>query len=324
MDDPAGATAKPSLVSGSIAAARQALQEQLLDRQKWLALRRLLKRSAAEALREMADDPDTHIAAGLRALERGDNGIAANCFYRAFELAPTHMGVLHGLAEALVADGQYSRAVPIYEMIVDMAPDDHVSGFNLGVILTRLGRYHYAERIYKSLVSADQRNVRAGYNLATLYQAQGRLSEAREAWQAVIAAGGDLPSAHTALGQVNLDLGDAHAAMLAYAEAAKARPDDADAWVNLAAASRLAGSWGRAMVAARRALAVLPEDAGLWKQLGEIQLDLHRQTDKPQLLSEAVASWQKSLQLDPDQPQLRDWLKTYKAGPATGTTQPAG
>jgi len=263
-------------------------------------------------MEELANDPRTHLAAGIRALQRGDNKIAADCFYRAFQLDGNHMGALYGLTEALVADKQYEKAVPIYEMIVGMAEDDYVSRFNLAVILSRLRRFGQAEDVYRRLLEDHQDALQARYNLATLYQAQGKLAAARDQWRKLIADAPHLPSAHEALGEVCMDLGDPAAAMSAYAEAAKLRPKQVGSWENLAVAAEQAGSFGRAIVATRRALALAPGDGRLWARLGRLKLELHRRTGRRRFLTEAIDAWRKSLQLDPDQKDIRDWLATYE------------
>ena len=312
---------QPSSIAASVAAARDALAEHLFDPSVWKQTRSAITEAAAETARQLSDDEDTYIAAGLRAFRRGENALAAERFYKAFEIDPTRLDALHCMCEALVADQSYDQAVDIYEMIVEMDREDHVSRFNLGVIYSRLRRFGEAEAVYTALLGERGDYVRARYNLAVLYQAQGKLADAAETWQMVIRCNHELPSAHASLGQVYLDLGEAEAAMVHYGEAAKLRPKEVGGWVNLAAASQAAGSLGRAHVAMQRAVHLAPEDADLWRELGNLQLDLHRSTGRRELLDQACASWQRSLALDGDQGELQDWLATYR--PAGPTTRPA-
>jgi len=296
------------------------------------AVGRQQQAASAPAERETASQPsdnsDTCIAAGLQAFRHGRNAEAVDRFYKAFEMDPARLDALRCMCEALVADERYDQAAEIYEMIVEMDRHDHLSRFNLAVIYTRLGRFTDAEAAYNALLADRGDYIRARYNLAVLQQAQGKLADAAETWQKVIRCDHELPSAHASLGQVYLDLGDVEAAMAHYAEAAKLRPREVGGWINLAAASRAAGFLGRAHVAMQRAVDLAPEDADLWRQLGQLQLDLHRSTGRRELLDRACASWRKSLALDPNQPELRDWLKTYRSSAPTsrdsnGAGQPA-
>ena len=143
------------MIRGSIFSARRALGRQIFDKSKWNELQQMLRSAATQAAKELASDPNAHIGAGIRALRRGDNAAAAECFYRAFRLRPSHMGALHGLAEALVADEKYERAIPIYEMIVGLSPEDCVSQFNLGVVLSRLRRFGEAAEVYRRLLEVN-------------------------------------------------------------------------------------------------------------------------------------------------------------------------
>jgi len=297
----------------------------MLDPSRWRQFKSQLRAAATQALAELDSDPRTHLAAGIRALERGDNKIAADCFYRAFQRDPNHVGALYGLSEALVADKEYERAVPIYEMIVGMAEDDYVSRFNLAVILSRLRRFGQAEDVYRRLLEDRPDALQARYNLATLYQVQGKLAAARDQWRKVITDAPHLPSAHAALAEVCMDMGDPGAAMASYAEAAKLRPKEVSSWRNLALAAERAGNFGTAIVATRRAAALAPADARPWARLGRLQLELHRRTGERRFLAEAIEAWRKSLQLDPDQKDIRDWLETYEGAerqPATIRKRP--
>jgi len=261
---------------------------------------------------------DSYLGEGLRALAKGENSLAAEAFYKAFETDPTRIDALKYMCEALLAEESYDQAVQIYEMLVEMDRQDHLSRFNLAVVYSRLKRFGEAEQVYAELLCERQDYVRARYNLAVLYQGQGKLSEAAKQWQEVIRQSPDLSSARACLGQVYLDLGQARRAMLQYAEAAKLRPKEAGAWTNLAEASKAAGFLGRAHVAMQRAVELSSEDAGLWRRLGQLQLQLHRSTGRRELLDCACESWQRSLSLDGNQQDVRDWLETYRTPrPAT-------
>jgi tetratricopeptide (TPR) repeat protein len=300
--------------------ARQELARQLFDETAWKEIRQGLRQAMATALKQVDSDPATHLAAGDRALARGEYDTAVRCMYRAVDLDPSRTDSLRSLAVALVAARRFDEVVPVYEAILGAAPADPAGRFNLALALSRIRDFGRAETEYRKLLAEHEDHVRGWYNLATLYQAQGKLHDAMRTWKEVVRLAPQLPSAHACLGEVLLDLGKRDEAMLAYAEAAKLRPKEVGAWLNLAAAARAAGSYGRAVLALQRATQLAPEDADVWARLGETLIELHRATDKPEPLAEAVEAWRRSLQLDADQTELRRNLRIYES---VLPTQPA-
>lgn len=267
-------------------------------------------------------DPNYFIAAGDRALARDDPNTAIKMMYRAVELDPTRIASLRGLSVTLVAARRFEEAVPIYDSILGMDPNDQTARFNLALALSRVRDFGRAQTEYRILVEKDERFVKGWYNLAMLYHAQGKLQDARRTWLKVIELAPGMASAHSLLAEVYMDLDKPTDAMNCFAEAAKLKPDEVASWVNLAAAARRAGSYGRAMVAIHRAENLAPQDAMVQYRRGELLLELHRTTNKPELLADAIAAWRKSLQFDPTQKELRDKLARI-AGPTTvPTTQP--
>jgi tetratricopeptide (TPR) repeat protein len=128
-----------------------------------------------------------------------------------------------------------------------------------------------------------------------------------------------------------MDLGDAVSAMDAYVQVTKLTPDDASAWFNFSVAARVCGSLGRAVAAAKRAVALSGKNALLHEHLGDMYLDLHRQSNDVTHLVSAVAAWQESLSLNPRQPELAARVEQYQkvlsilpaASKPAGGTNPA-
>ncbi len=274
-------------------------------------------------------DPNFFIAAGDRALAADDANKAVTMMYRAVELDPTRLASLRGLAISLVAGRRFNETVPIYDSILAMDPNDQTARFNLALALSRVRDFGRAEKEYRTVLAKDDNYAEARYNLAMLYQTQGKLQYARQAWLKVIEQAPKLSSARNMLGELYMDLGKPVEAMDCFAEATKLKPDEVASWLNLATAARQAGSYGRAMVAIHRAEDLAPQDGLVQYRRGELLLELHRTTEKPELLADAISAWRKSLKLDPTQTELRDKLarlvgpETAPAtGPATKPTAP--
>lgn len=276
-----------------------------------------LRDSFLAAARELVNDGRAQMAAADRAMARGDIATAVICYRRAVALAPRDADALKGVAMALMASRKFDDALPVFRQLLEIDSQDKVTRFNLAVALAQLRQFGQAETAYLELLRIDPAYYRARYNLATLYRAQGKLESARNAWakvleQAAELAPADRAWAYAAYGEVLMDLRDFPAAMEATAQAAKLQSDDPDAWLNFAAASTAAQSYGRALVAARRAAKLAGLNATTWARCGDILLELHRATGKPECLAEALEDWRISLGLDGNQPKLRADLQTYE------------
>ena len=84
--------------------------------------------------------------------------------------------------------------------------------------------------------------------------------------------------------------------------------------LHLAAAAKLTGNYGWAATALKRATQLAPANAEVWADLGGVLLTIHRNAGRRKFLDEAIAAWERSLEIDPDQPVLREHLATYRPG----------
>jgi len=252
--------------------------------------------------------------AGERALADGDCESAAASFARAVRLHPDNVALLQTLSEALVAAGHHDRAIDTYERILVLDEHDLDTMYNLAVAYTRLEDYHQAEQTYRRLLRIDERHLRARFNLAGVYRAQGKLEAARGAWLACVQQDDSHAEAHALLGEVLLQLQQPEAALPYLRRASALAPNDLATHLHLAAAAKLTGSYGWAATALKRATQLAPDNAEVWADLGGVLLTIHRNAGRRKFLDEAIAAWERSLDIDPDQPALREYLATYRPG----------
>ena len=252
--------------------------------------------------------------AGERALADGDYESAAASFAQAIRLHPDNVALLQTLSEALTAGGRYHRAIDTYERILTLDEHDLDTMYNLAVAYTRLKDYHRAEWTYRRLLRIDERHLRARFNLGGVYRAQGKLDAARQAWLACVQQDDSHAEAHALLGEVLLQLQQPQAALPYLRRASALAPDDLVTVLHLAAAAKLTGSYGWAATALKRATQLAPANAEVWADLGGVLLRIHRNAGRRKFLDEAIAAWERSLEIDPDQPLLREHLATYRPG----------
>jgi len=272
----------------------------------WQRILRAIQTAASQALAELAEDQPAHVAAADRAMARGDFHAAELCYRRACQLDPNDPRAAKGLAVALTAAGRHGEAAAAYRKALRLAPEDTTTMFNLAVALARTGETAEAHALLRRVTAREEDFVEAWHNLAALCTAQGKLAEARDAWRQVVARAPRAAYAHTKLGEVLMDM------VAAFAEAAKIEPNNPVAHMNFAAASVRIGSFGQAVVATKRAAALAPGDPGVWSSLGSLLIELHRATEENRFLAEAVAAWEKSLAIQPDQPELKKVMEHYR------------
>ncbi len=268
--------------------------------------------SRTQLLAALSEKARREFLVGVQAMDDGDHELAVAAFTRAAHLHPDSTELLRALTEALSAAEQYDRAIDVYKHILAVDAGDLVTMYNLAVAYTRLEDYHLAERTYRKLLRIDERHLDARFNLATVYRAQGKLDDARRTWQACVAQDDDNAEAHASLGEVFLHLRQPQEALDHLRRASVLSPDDLVTHRQLAVAARLTGNYGWAATALERAAVLAPDDAEIWADLGQVLLTIHRDTSKTRFLDKAIAAWERSLDVNPDQPALREYLATYR------------
>lgn len=141
-----------------------------------------------EGLERHPDSVELRVSLGYTQLARQEFGWARAAFETALEAEPDHEEGLVGLGDALLKLGERSRALLIFERILEMGfGGDSALMLAVGRALYREGLYQRAERFYRRARAADQQNAEAAAELGyTLYQrghatsALSYLSEALE------------------------------------------------------------------------------------------------------------------------------------------------
>ncbi len=103
----------------------------------------------------------------------------AEAAYRhASELDPSELNHLRGLGQTLMAEEKYADALPVYQKLIDLMPDDADNYLAISQIYRELNQLDQAEA---NLLKARQYapgDVKIMYNEAVLYEAQGRYEDA--------------------------------------------------------------------------------------------------------------------------------------------------
>src|SRR5580700_8005902 len=103
---------------------------------------------------------------------------AEQTYRKAAELDPGELNHLRGLGQTLMAEEKYADALPIYQKLIDLMPDDADNYLAISQVYRELQQLNRAE---ENLLKARQYapgDVKIMYNEAMLYEAQGRYEDA--------------------------------------------------------------------------------------------------------------------------------------------------
>lgn len=190
----------------------------------------------------------------------------------------------------LGALGCAAEAVEAFEHGLDLAPDDGVLWFNLGLVEQRLGHLDAATRAFGR--AAWLLDSAAAYHaLGEAHQAAGRPAEAAASYQRALERGAGAETALNA-GVASHQLDDADAAEAFYRLALTQDPRCARALNNLAALAQDAGDHPRAAALCRQAIGIDPGFADAQNNLG---VTLQRLGDD----DGARAAYQAALAIEP-------------------------
>jgi len=114
-------------------------------------------------------------AAGLIALERGEDAVAFAHFAKATELDPADTAAGLNTATVLLEAGVYDRAEKHFRTVLEAEPDSDAAKLGLAAALRGQGNrdkpapFHAAEALLREILTATPGHWEAAHNLAVLY-----------------------------------------------------------------------------------------------------------------------------------------------------------
>jgi tetratricopeptide (TPR) repeat protein len=219
--------------------------------------------------------------------------------------APNHETALRDELAALADLGRWFEASKTLERLRALHPDDLGLRFDQAAVLLRQRRAVEAVPLLKEVVAGRPEDARAWFNLAVAHQTLGHLHEARQAWDRAIELK-PTALAHAQRGTVLLDMREYAAAAGDFEAVLEHEPLAPDATLNLALALWKSGRPDDARTRLRGLLGANPQNVPAWNRLAEIAWESYRLSPKGNgpLREEALASWRRSLELDPGQTEI--------------------
>ena len=139
-----------------------------------------------------ADNPDALYYLGRRAWNGKDFAKAA-AYLTAADKLTTSAEIKALLAEALEADGQAEKALPIFYQAYQLAPYDDVVLTHIADLEALAHNAGEAEKFYKKAIAANPQNLQAHTNFANLLCAKRRTVEALEEYRQAVLIAPDTP-----------------------------------------------------------------------------------------------------------------------------------
>jgi len=228
---------------------------------------------------------------------------------------PRHPDALRDEAAALIQLQRWGEAAESLARLIEICPENNDLRFELATVLMRARRFSAAVAVLQELVARRPDERRAWFNLAVACQAVGRLSAARSAWDRTIALR-PTAEAYARRGEVLLDLHEWAAAAADFQAVLAEQPDAVDAALNLATALARLERYGEARASLLAVVQKHPRHVPTLNRLAELAWLTGQVTSTTNAdhCRETVEWCRRSLEVDPEQPAIRELLRAAAAG----------
>jgi protein O-GlcNAc transferase len=229
-------------------------------------------------------------AQGLQ--QQGELERAVELYGLAIEGAPDRAEVYYKRANALNGLGRLEAAVADYDRAISLNPGYAYALCNRGSVLERLGRREEALGSYDRAIALDAKDALTHYNRGSVLKDLGRFEEALTSYEAAIGLNGDFAEAHVNRGNVLQELRRHAAAAESFGRAIALKPAIAEAFQGRGLALHMLRRLGPALTDCNQAITLKPDLAGLYRNRGNLLCDLQRH-------DAAAADYLKAVELDP-------------------------
>jgi Flp pilus assembly protein TadD len=182
----------------------------------------------------------------------------------------------YNLGLSLLHKGNMGEALPQFQEVLRINPNDPKATLNIGVISAKRGNFDEAAFLFARVLQMKPDYEEAHINLGNVYLQMGNLDKALHHLQEASRMKPDNQEAHFLIGKVFFRRGDTDNAILHYSTALRIKPDYAEAHNNLGIAFAKRGNLNEAISHFREALWIKPNYG---EAFGNLQIAL-RQREK--------------------------------------------
>lgn len=311
---------------GCLSGVRRSIATSYLESSKELTARDDSEAALAELAKAIRFDStlaEAHEAVGDIYRKRGNYEQASEAYKEACDNDPYafrphyHLGLMyHRLGESAMvinkAKQLFQDAVKIYLRAITIEPDDFDANLNISVCYFKLGLPGLARQYCQAATQINPRSARAHSNLGIIYYSQNKLYEAVRAYRQSLELRMHQPRVWLSLGSTYMRLNRIKRALSAFKIAARQAPRDSTPWVMMGACHYHKRDFARAMAAYDKAIDLGPSNAKAYRGRGVVCMTLYVMDSKRFGMREkAIDSWHSSLELQPNQSDLRRLIEKY-------------
>ncbi len=204
-------------------------------------------------------------------------------------------------------------AARIYLRAIALEPADFDSNLNLSACYFQLGKYDLAEQHCQAAIAVRPDQPHAYSNLGIICDSQNRLYDAIRAYKASLEIDTHQPKLLVNLGSTYMRQNRLKQAIHAFQLAANEDTEDVAPWEQLGSCYYRLGQYDKAVEAYQRAISLSTDSATAQRGLGVVYMTrfVLDQTRRYELRDKALTAWHASLELKPDQEDLRRLLERY-------------
>lgn len=210
--------------------------------------------------------------------------------------------------EVQIAVGRYKEADETLKRAAAFTPPAQLAPPRGSLAMAR-SDFSGAQRWFRDAVAADPQNSNFERLLGEAFGAANEFGHAEKAFRSAIVKARSREEKELAWGDLSLlsqKMRRDAQVMATLREAVAAVPDSQVLWGMLGAAAGRAGDFPAAMGAYEKSISLKPT-ALACKTLAALYFEVRKDRVR------ALALWEQSLELDPDQPDVRNFLKRYKS-----------
>ena len=266
-----------------------------------------------EAVRLNPQLPEAHEKLGHTYRQAGDLTRAADSLETAVRLDPQDFSAMFELGDVYRLLDRVSQAIRVYLLACRLEPNNFDPHFRLALCYQESGELDQAVEGYREALRIEPNNARAWFNLGAVHDVGGRHYEAIQAYKRSLECDTSQPIVLVNLATVYMNQDRFDVARRTLEAAVKMAPDLAIVHERIGFCDWRTGKNKDAEKAYRQAITISRKSPRAFAGLGVVLMNQF--LDDPAqvaLRDEAVESWHASLELDPNQPKLRDLIEKYR------------
>lgn len=253
---------------------------------------------------------------------QGDTAAACESYSEALKVSPFDTDTALHLGDAYRYVGKLSEAAKAFLYACDIEPGNFKANIELANCYLQMGQPQRAEQYYRRAVEIDPNSAEAYQNLAVAQEAAGQLDQAIRSYLDSIEQNPIETNIMLNLASCYTRQGKTHSAQQVLERAVMINDKNAAAHRQLAYSLFVQKQYDRSENEYRKAIEI-GSDSQAHAGIGVVMMMRYIGQKEPRdeaLRGRALQHWQRSLELDPNQPKLAALMAKYSQGSVNSKT----